>query len=185
VSAPTSSSQRQSVGGVSESERDLLRQSVRNCLTSAWAADRAVENSNAADAVAKLWPGFPGQGLASLGFDTAEAGLREILVFEELGRTSCPAPLLVAIAANLALAAPSSNAARALLEDLHQGQAIVAAAFGAYDGDLAAGHVTSRSDTLHGTLPFIEGAQAATHFLVFTDEPAGVASSRSGVELPQ
>ena len=34
----------------------------------------------------------------------AEAGLREIvLVFEELGRASCPAPLLGAVAANLAL----------------------------------------------------------------------------------
>lgn len=171
-----SSSQHQSVDAVSESECALLRQSVRNFLARAWPVAKAVENSNDAEAVAKLWLGFAGQGLASLGSDAAEAGLREIiLVFEELGRASCPAPLLGAITANLALAAQSSDSGRALLEDLHQGRAIVAAGFGGYDGDLAAGHVTPRSDTLHGSLSFIEGARAATHFLVFTDEPSGVA----------
>ncbi len=150
-----SSSQRQSVDAVSESECALLRQSARNFLARAWPVAKAVENSNDAEAVAKLWLGFAGQGLASLGSDAAEAGLREIiLVFEELGRASCPAPLLGAITANLALAAQSSDSGRDLLEDLHQGRAIVAAGFGAYDGDLAAGHVTPRSDTLHGSLSF-------------------------------
>jgi alkylation response protein AidB-like acyl-CoA dehydrogenase len=107
--------------------------------------------------------------------------LREIiLVFEELGCASCPAPLLGAVAANLALARQSSNATRALLEDLHQGNAIVALALGAFDGDLAAGRATSRGDTLNGALSFVEGAQAATHFLVFTDEPASAAVVAQG-----
>ena len=94
---------------------------------------------------------WPGQGLASLGAPTGEAGLREImLVFEELGRASCPAPLLGAVAANLALAAQQSNAARALLEDIHQGKAMIALALGAFDGDAAAGQVESRGDALSG-----------------------------------
>jgi alkylation response protein AidB-like acyl-CoA dehydrogenase len=161
---------------ISSSERDLLRQSVRSFLSANWPADKAVEISNDADAIAKLWTGFARQGLASLGSDPDEAGLREIvLVFEELGRASCPAPLLGAIAANLALAQQPSNAARALLEDLHQGNAIVAVALGAFDGDLAAGRVSWRDDRLHGALSFVEGAQAATHFLIFAGEPSGAA----------
>jgi alkylation response protein AidB-like acyl-CoA dehydrogenase len=125
------------------------------------------------------------QGLASLGADATEAGLREVvLVFEELGRASCPAPLLGAVAANLALAAQSSNAARALLEDLHQGRAIMALGLGAFDGDLAAGRVTVRGDALQGILSFVEGAQAATHFLVFTDEGVAViARDSSGLTM--
>ena len=92
------------VTGVSDAERSLLRRSVRDFLSNIWPADKAVENSGDAQAVAKLWPAMARQGLSSLGSDAAEAGLREIvLVFEELGRASCPAPLLGAVAANLAL----------------------------------------------------------------------------------
>src|SRR6185295_5560141 len=140
----------------------------------AWPVDKAVENAGDADAIAKQWRAMAGQGLALLGADATEAGLREIvLVFEEMGRASCPALLLGAVACNLALANQPSNAARAVLEDLHQGSAAVALALGAFDGDPAAGRVTIRDNTLRGTLSFIEGAQAATHFLVFTDKPAG------------
>jgi alkylation response protein AidB-like acyl-CoA dehydrogenase len=62
-----------------------------------------------------------------------------------------------------------------LLEDLHQGNTAIALALGAFDGDLAAGRVTLRGDALQGSLSFVEGAQFATHFLVLTDEPAGIA----------
>jgi 3-oxo-4-pregnene-20-carboxyl-CoA dehydrogenase beta subunit len=168
--------QHPSVDGVSESERSLLRRSVRDVLSNGWPTDKAVENSNDTAAITNLWLAMARQGLASLGSDETEAGLREIiLVFEELGRASCPAPLLGAVAANLALGGQSSNAARALLEDLNQGNAVVALGLGAFDGDPAAGRVTMRDDTLRGTLSFIEGAQAATHFLVCTDAPTGVA----------
>ena len=61
--------------------------------------------SSNALAITKLWFGMAQQGLTTLGADATEAGLSEIvLVFEELGRASCPAPLLGAVAANLALA---------------------------------------------------------------------------------
>ena len=162
--------------GVSDAERSLLRKSVRDFLSNIWPADKAVENSGNAEAIAKLWPAMARQGLSSLGSNAAEVGLREIvLVFEELGRASCPAPLLGAVAANLALATQPSNAARALLEDLHQGNATIALALGAFDGDPAAGRVAVRGDTLRGKVSFVEGAQTATHLLIFTESPAGVA----------
>src|SRR5690349_14215288 len=168
--------QSQSTDGISDAERDLLRKSVRDLLSDIWPADRAVENAASVKAVAALWPALAKQGLSSLGSDVAGVGLREIvLVFEELGRASCPAPLLGAVAANLALAQQPSNAARALLEDLHQGNAIVALGLGAFDGDPAAGRVTVTDDKLRGKLSFVEGAQAATHVIVFTDAPAGAA----------
>ena len=67
-----------------------------------------------------------------------------------------------------------------MLEDLHQGNAMVALALGDFDGDAAAGQVDMRGDTLSGKIAFVEGAQTATHFVVFTGTPAGVAVVASG-----
>jgi alkylation response protein AidB-like acyl-CoA dehydrogenase len=168
----------QNKDGVSDAERSLLRSSVRDFLSNIWPADKAVENSGSAQAIAKLWPAMARQGLSSLGSNAAGVGLREvILVFEELGRAACPAPLLGAVAANLALATQSSNTARALLEDLHQGDATIALALGAFDGDPAAGCVEMRGDTLSGRVSFVEGAQTATHILIFADAGAAVVAS--------
>ena len=171
-----SSSKSHQTEGVSDAERGLLRDSVRELLLKRWPPDHAVERAGSAEAIAALWRDLAGQGLATLGADPAEAGLREILlVFEELGRASCPAPLLGAVGTNLALAGQQSNAMRAMLEDLHQGKAMVALALGDFDGDAAAGQVDMRGDTLSGKIAFVEGAQTATHFVVFTGAPAGVA----------
>jgi alkylation response protein AidB-like acyl-CoA dehydrogenase len=161
---------------VSDSERALLRKSVRDFLAKAWPAENAVENAENGAAVTKLWRAMAMQGLPSLGAKKNEGGLREILlVFEELGRASCPAPLLGAAAANLALAQASSNARRALLDDLHRGNAVVAAAFGPFDGDAAAGSIVLKDGTVTGKLSFVESAQAATQLVIFTNSPAGVA----------
>lgn len=170
---------------LSDAERSLLRKSVREFLASRWPADHAVERSGSAQAIAALWQEMAGLGLTALGSDAAEAGTREILlVFEELGRASCPAPLLGAVAANLALAAQSANAARALLEDLRQGKAVVAVALGAFDGDRAAGRVDMRGNDLTGTASFVEGTQPATHFLILTDAAAAVvANGASGLRV--
>jgi acyl-CoA dehydrogenase len=167
--------------GVSDSERGLLRKSVRDLLTNDWPAGKAVENAASAQAIAALWRAMARQGLASLGSDAAGVGLREIvLVFEELGRAACPAPLLGAVAANLALSAQQSNAARALLDDLHGGTAMAALALGAFDGDPAAGRVEWRGDGLRGTTSFVEGAETATHVLVFTASPPGIGVVAAG-----
>src|SRR5437868_7381751 len=133
---------RSSKTGLSEAESGLLRHSVREFLARHWPSDQAVDRSGNTPALQALWRALADQGLTSLGADTGEAGLREImLVFEELGRASCPAPLLGAVAANLALAAQQSNTARALLKDIHQGHAMIALALGPFDGDPAAGRV--------------------------------------------
>jgi 3-oxo-4-pregnene-20-carboxyl-CoA dehydrogenase beta subunit len=177
----------QATDRLSHSERALLGRSVRDFLANVWRADQAVPNSARPAAIAKLWPGMAGQGLASLGSATAEAGLREILlVFEELGRAACPAPLLGAVAANLAFVDAASNTVRALLDDLHAGKASIALALGAFDGDAAAGRLDMRGDTLRGRLSFVEGAATTSHLLVFTHAPAGaalLASNASGVTV--
>jgi alkylation response protein AidB-like acyl-CoA dehydrogenase len=169
------------IEGPSDAERGLLRDSVREFLSKRWASDRG----DSPEATATLWREMAGQGLTSLGGNPAEAGLREILlVFAELGRASCPAPLLGAVAANLALTAQQSNTVRALLEDLHLGKAMIALALGGFDGDAAAGRAEMRGDVLWGKAAFVEGGQIATHFLIFTAASvAVVASGAPGLKM--
>lgn len=169
--------------GLSDADRQVLRDSVRDFLAKHWPAAHAVERSTDAKAVAALWRDMSAQSLTVLGADPAQGGLREIaLVFEELGRASCPAPLLGAVTANLALAPQraSSEGVRSLLGDLQEGKALVAAAYGAFDGDPAAGDANVNGAVLNGRFAFVEGAAGATHFLVFTDAPAGAAIVAAG-----
>jgi len=167
--------------GLTEAERDILRKSVRDFLASAWPPDESVENAGDAAATAALWRGMARQGLTALGSGGDGTGTREILlVFEELGRAACPAPLLGAVAANLVLSRQSSNAAQALRDDIHQGKAAIALALGAFDGDPAAGGIVLHGEIARGELRFVEGAGAATHLLAFTDAPVGVACIAAG-----
>ena len=71
-------------------ERALLRESLRGFLQSHWAAAGAVERSDDKAAVVALWQGLVGQGLAALGSEPTEGGLREVvLAMEELARAAC------------------------------------------------------------------------------------------------
>lgn len=150
-----------------EEDRAMLRDSVRG------PAARAVDLSGRPEEVARLWRGMAEQGLASLGTDPGEGGLREILVvMEELGRAACPAPMLGAAIANLALSGETSAAVVEWRNALHRGYASVAVGFGNHDGDPNAGAVRLRDGVLNGTLAFVEGADNATHLLVMTDGPA-------------
>jgi 3-oxo-4-pregnene-20-carboxyl-CoA dehydrogenase beta subunit len=160
--------------GISEEERGLLRDSIRGFLSDHWPVEGAVERSTDPDAVRGIWRGLGAQGVASLGADPAEGGLREILLaFEELGRASCPAPLLGAVIANILLRGRRDPAA--LREAVQRGAAGIAVAFGPFDGDPAAGRVTLARGALAGRVSFVEGAGTATHFMVFADAPSGVA----------
>jgi alkylation response protein AidB-like acyl-CoA dehydrogenase len=173
--------------GPSDSDRALLRDSIRGFFARHWSKLPAAANSPDAQAIATLWRELAAQGLTSLGADPAYGGLRElILLFHELGRASCPAPLLGAVTANLVLAPlcvdgsnPAVQSAAALLSDLSEGKAIVAAAFGAQAGDPSAGSVTVHGEgsrcALDGRLAHVEGAAGASHFIVFTDVPVGIA----------
>jgi len=164
----------------SEAERGMLRDSVRGYLEQQWPAGRAVELGQRPEEVARLWRGLADQGLASLGSEPCEGGLREILVvMEELGRAACPAPMLGAAIANLALRGETSAAMGELLTALHGGQVALALGFGSYDGDPNAGAVLLRDGVLNGTLAFVEGADNATHLLAIADGPALVVVSKA------
>ena len=78
-----------------DEERLLLRESVRGFLAAHWPVADAVRNATDTAAQDALWRGVAAQGLAALGSNPEEGGLREIcIVMEELGRAACPVPVL-------------------------------------------------------------------------------------------
>src|ERR1700676_4683566 len=114
--------------------REMLRDSLRGFLAEHWSADVAAQQSSSPEAIAAIWTKLVGQGVASLGCDFSEGGLREILVvMAELGRAACPAPMWSASIANLGLAGCGAEAAAGLLEKLHAGTARIAFSFGGRD----------------------------------------------------
>ncbi len=170
---------------IGEEERTLLRDTVRGLLAEQWPVEGAVERANDPAAVNRIWRSLAAQGLTKLGFDPEEGGLREILlVFEELGRASCPAPLLGAVMVSL-LARQQRVAAdlAGLCEVIHAGSGAAAVAFGAFDGDAAAGQVSFAGGAVSGSAAFVENAATATHFVLFVDAPAGVVVLPAGAVM--
>ena len=161
---------------IGEEERTLLRDTVRGLLAERWPAEGAVERANDPASVTRVWQSLAAHGVTKLGFDPAEGGLREILlVFEELGRASCPVPLLGAVIISLlARQTRGASGLAGLCEALHAGSAVAAIAFGAFDGDAAAGQVSVADGAVSGRAAFVENAAVATHFVLFADAPAGV-----------
>ena len=154
----------------SDEARTMLRESLRGFLAQRWPTGAAVERSANAEAIAAIWTDLVGQGLAGLGCDPAEGGLREILIaMDELGRASCPAPFFGAALANLALMGNGTGPASNLLSALHAGAARIAFAFGACDPDRGAGSVTIATDGANGRLRFVEAAASCTHLLTPID----------------
>ncbi len=171
---------------IGDEERTLLRDTVRGLLAEQWPADGAVERANDPAALNRIWRSLAAQGLTKLGFDSDEGGLREILlVFEELGRASCPAPLLGAVIVSL-LARRQRGVAdglAGLCAALHDGSAAAAVAFAAFDGDAAAGQVSCAGGAVSGRAAFVENAASATHFVLFADAPAGVVVLPAGAVM--
>ena len=149
-------------------ERSLLRDSLRGFLAEHWPADAAIARGREPEAIATVWSQLVEQGIAGLGSEPSEGGLRELAVaMEELGRGACPAPLLGAALANLALAGSDSpQPARDLLASLHAGDARICWSFGELDPSAGASELTWSGDRLSGTLRFVDGAAAATHLVV-------------------
>lgn len=140
----------------------MLRDSVRGYLGEHWPAATAVAWGADATRVARIWQGLVQQGLAALGSDAEEGGLREIvIVMEELGRAACPAPFLGAALANLSLAPLSARSGEAagLLASIHDGTARVAVSLD------AANRLHTSDGSVDGMLEFVEGAGVATHVL--------------------
>ena len=158
----------------------MLSDSIRNLLNERWPIDDAVERSQDAGAVGNIWSELASQGLATLGAEPDVAGMREVLVvFEALGRASCPAPLLGAFVANYtlrhAVGSPSS-AVHELLESVHEGKTAFGVAMGGFDGDHAAGRTELDAEgTLRGNVAFVESGLTASHYVVLVDSPYGVA----------
>src|SRR6267143_3223012 len=134
-----------------EEVRQMLRDSLRGFLAAQWRADG--EQATPPEEVSATWTRLVGQGVASLGCDFTEGGLREILVvMAELGRAACPAPMWSAALANLALSGVRSEAAVELLEKLHAGAARVAFSFGPLDPDRNAGSVRLENGRTSGQI---------------------------------
>jgi alkylation response protein AidB-like acyl-CoA dehydrogenase len=166
--------------------RTMLRDSLRGFLGTQWNPDAAVKPSGSAEQIASIWTRLVGQGVAALGRDFGEGGLREILVvMTELGRASCPAPMWSAALANLALSGCQAEAAVDLLEGLHEGTARVAFSFGALDPDANTGTVKLAHGRACGLLRFVEVAESCTHLVVGIENSclAIVALDGPGVEL--
>jgi alkylation response protein AidB-like acyl-CoA dehydrogenase len=167
-----------------EEVRQMLRDSLRGFLGEQWRAD--VTQATSPEDVSAIWTKLVGQGVASLGCDFAEGGLREILVvMAELGRAACPAPMWSAALVNLALSGVQVKAAVELLAKLHAGKARVAFSFGAFDPGRNTGSVQFESGHASGLLRFVEVAESCTHLLVAVDKSALVVVElgESGVSL--
>ena len=149
-------------------ERALLRDSLRGFLAEHWPAGQAIARGREPEAIARAWSGLAEQGLAGLGSEPAEGGLRELaLAMEELGRAACPAPLFGSGLVNLALAGgDAAQAAKELLAQLHGGGARVCWSFGELDPAAGAAELTWSGERISGALRFVDGAAAATHLVV-------------------
>jgi alkylation response protein AidB-like acyl-CoA dehydrogenase len=166
--------------------RNLLRDSLRGFLATQWKRKSAADLSAAEQKIASIWTRLVGQGVATLGSDPGEAGLREILiVMTELGRAACPAPMWSAALANMALSDCQAEPAVELLDRLHAGTARVAFSFAALDPGANAGEIKLADGHANGLLRFVEVAGSCTH-LVAAIDGSGVAIvplDRPGVEL--
>ncbi len=171
-----------------DEERRLLRDSVRGYLAQAWPAERAIERAASVDALRRIWKQLAEQGLSAIGSEPAEGGVRELLlVLQELGRAACPAPLIDAGILSLGLRDRRSLVAiDRLVTDMHRGDAYPCLSFAAADPDPEAGAVSVSDGFVSGRMNFIEGAPAATHFVVATGDGASLAivdASDAGVTI--
>ncbi|MCZ7562308.1 MAG: acyl-CoA dehydrogenase [Burkholderiaceae bacterium] len=159
-----------------DEERRLLRDSVRGFLGEAWPVVGAVERGADPAALRRIWRELAGQGIAALGADSTEGGVRElVVVLQELGRAACPAPLIDAGLLNPAFGKrrDQPEAMARLLADVRRGDAYPCLSFGAADPDRGAGVVSIDRGAVSGRLSFVEGASAATHLVaVVDDDPA-------------
>ena len=142
-------------GPPSDDTAEMLRDSLRGFLKAHWAAGGGKERPSSDDIFA-IWRKLIGQGVGALGSGHDEGGLREILVvMEELGRVTCPAPMWPTALANLALSGSRTDAAVELLDKLHTGRAVAAFSFGARDPDVGAGSIRIDGSRATGVLRFV------------------------------
>jgi alkylation response protein AidB-like acyl-CoA dehydrogenase len=155
----------------SSAERDLLIGSLRQMLQSSWPVEHAVELASDADAVRGVVSELSALSLTELGAPDG-LGVRDTLaIFEELGRASCPVPLVGVFIANRLLHGATDAAIRDLVASVGDGKAVPAVALAGFDGDPAAGSARVAEGRIFGSMAFVEGVGVASHLLVFTDAP--------------
>ena len=168
----------------SDEERDLIRSSIRRLLEDEWPSLSAVELSKDPASVKGIWGALAALGVPDLGRNPDMGGLAEILlVFEEMGRACCPAPLLGAVISNLLR---EQNEAVTDVTVPPADSVNYAVGFGPFDGDRAAGETVLSGGTINGSCHFVEGAEVADRVVVFLAEPSGVAvvdAGASGVSI--
>lgn len=141
----------------------MLRDSVRGFLEARWPTEGAVARAAQPPAVEALWNGLAQQGLAALGSQPTEGGLREVaIVMEELGRAAAPVPMLGHLLANLALSHDGDT--EDLRSGLQRGGTRMTVAFAPPQTQAASialvdGHVA-------GTLQHVDHGAQATHLLL-------------------
>ena len=146
---------------LSDTDRDLLRRSMREFLAPRWPAKGAVERSGDANRRHRV-----ARARRSGTCRARRRHGRSGLARNRAGLRGARPRIVPGAAAwrgrrsTSRLAAQPSNAVRALLEDMHQGKASIALALGASMATLSAGRAEMRDDTLSGKLAFVEGAQA-------------------------
>ncbi|HKP78902.1 MAG TPA: acyl-CoA dehydrogenase [Phenylobacterium sp.] len=160
---------------LSEHERASLLDSLRRLLEAGWPVETAVEMAGDAEALKRISAQLCDLGLADLGADEGPGLSETLLVLEELGRASCPAPLIGAFLANQLLEGSDDPAAQDFLAAVRAGAAVPTVALGAFDGDRAAGVASLVNGRLSGSLEFVESVAASSHVLVLVSEPFGVA----------
>jgi len=165
----------------------MLRESARTFLAQEWPAEKAMATSRDPAAIRALWSKMGTQGWLALGADPEGGDLRFAMVLlEELGRAGCPAPMVDAYLVNrvLARAFPGQAAATNLLAALQRGDASVSLLMGSNDGDANAGAVTldggAGAAFVSGESAFVEGTQAATHYVVLADRDGEIALVTTG-----
>jgi alkylation response protein AidB-like acyl-CoA dehydrogenase len=169
----------------SDDVRTMLRDSLRGFLGAQWKPETA-KLARSEQEIVSIWTQLVGQGVAALGCDVGEGGLREILVvMAEFGRAACPAPMWSAALANLTLSGCQAEAAVELLEKLHDGTVRVAFSFAALDPDADTGAIRLADGRASGLLRFVEVAASCTHLVVAIDPSsvAIVALDDPGIEL--
>src|ERR1700758_1065975 len=151
----------------SDEDRQILQEAVRGFFESV--AERT------GPVTAKLWKQLAAQGLTQLAASPAEGGLRElVLVQQEAGRAACRAPLADATLINF-MQLPARRdvpALRALLDDLHAGEAMVTLSFASFDHNGMSGRADMQGGRLVAELGFIESVDVVTHLAVFVPGPA-------------
>lgn len=153
-------------------DRSMMRDAVRGVLAQVWPTSVYEQGVTDPDKQRAVWRALVDLGVAGLGRDPSEGGVREIvLVAEELGRAASLAPILATAIANLLLGPRAAEAKiGTLLQQIHTGQAIVTHSFGDCDSGRVVGKVSVSGGQAHGTVQFIEAADIATHLLVFVGD---------------